>query len=374
MDQTTLPRLSLFDLLARCWTLKSPVARIVIDTGDTAAAFACNDGRVALAPIADPEAPEQRLRMDLESGRTMIRPRERPAANPIVTDSFGPGPVPIAAIGGAGFVIGDGEGALLRLTPRGQVVRLLKSGAAAVTALAAHPASGCVAVIRGTAVALYAETDLALVAQIETAVPATGLAFSPDGARIAIAGSGGLTIWRVKEGGAVVHHDIALLSAPVWSADGNWIAAATVSGGLGIVAPATGRCGLVDGFPAPPRSVGFSVAADALVTSGAYRLAGWSMAAPPLDGCTAGALRTGRPGLVLVDSVAPHPLRDLAAAGYRNGALTLARIGQADEMELRSGDAAAVTALAWSRSGDRLAVGCADGSAAVVGLPKQLFK
>ncbi|OWK20359.1 hypothetical protein AJ88_31680 [Mesorhizobium amorphae CCBAU 01583] len=112
---------------------------------------------------------------------------------------------------------------------------------------------------------------------------------------------------------------------------------------------------------------------NALFASGAFRIAGWSMAAPPVGGEASGALETGRAGLVLVEAVAAHPEKKLIAAGYADGRITIAQIGARDELLVRP-LGSAVTALAWSGDGQHLAVGAVDGTAAIVTFPSQMFK
>ncbi|QND58871.1 WD40 repeat domain-containing protein [Mesorhizobium huakuii] len=127
------------------------------------------------------------------------------------------------------------------------------------------------------------------------------------------------------------------------------------------------------GFHRPVRTVCWSQPANALFASGAFRIAGWSMTAPPFDGETSGALETGRAGLVLVEAVAAHPEKRLIAAGYANGRITIAQIGARDELLVRP-LGSAVTALAWSGDGRHLAMGSVDGTAAIVTFPAQMFK
>ena len=383
MNQSTLPRTSLFDLLARSWTLGAAATEIRFDARETAVAFAMADGRVALMPTADPEAPDLRIRIELDSGRTTIKPREAAPAAPILTESFGAGAVPFAVSGEMGFVLADAEGAVLRLTPRGQVLRLIKGQGAAITALATHPASRRIALAGNGAVLLCDEAASTPFAARDADCDGAGLTFSPDGRQLALAGPGGVTLWATDGDADPQHYAIRAASAPVFSADGAFLAGTDTGGGLWLLETATGRQGRIGDYPAPPRSIAFSAAVPALLTSGAYRVAGWSMANPSLDGAAGGApgdhaaqgaLRTGKPGLVLVEAVATHPGRDLVAAGFGNGIVTVARIGQADEMLLRPDATAPVTTLAWSPSGNRLAVAGGDGFAALAELPKQLFK
>ena len=77
---------------------------------------------------------------------------------------------------------------------------------------------------------------------------------------------------------------------------------------------------------------------------------------------------------MVVERVAAHPSRDLIAAGYANGQVGVMRLGQRDELLVRQDGGGAVTALAWSPDGEHLALGTADGLAAVVSFPPHLFK
>ena len=158
-----------------------------------------------------------------------------------------------------------------------------------------------------------------------------------------------------------------------WSRDGIWLACGLEAGGFALVSLAEGRADIVAGFPSPVRTVCWSQPANALFASGAFRIAGWSMTAPPVGGETSGVLETGRAGLVLVEAVAAHPEKKLIAAGYANGRITIAQIGGRDELLVRP-LGSAVTALAWSGDGRHLAMGSVDGTAAIVTFPAQMFK
>ena len=158
----------------------------------------------------------------------------------------------------------------------------------------------------------------------------------------------------------------------VWSDDGGFLAASCGEAGLALVGLSDGRFGAIGGFPAPPRSIAFSGPADALVASGAHRIAAWDLDRPPFDGDRSGALETGRAGMVAVVAVAAHPRRRLVAAGYANGQIAVAEIGRRDELILKpSGPAPA--ALAWSADGRMLAIAAEDG-VSLVTLPDALFK
>lgn len=64
----------------------------------------------------------------------------------------------------------------------------------------------------------------------------------------------------------------------------------------------------------------WSLPENALFASGAFRIAGWSVTAPPLGGETSGALETGRAGLVPVEPVAaPQEENDSSRLCQRAG-------------------------------------------------------
>jgi WD40 repeat protein len=202
-----------------------------------------------------------------------------------------------------------------------------------------------------------------------------GLAFSPNGRNLAFASAEGLSAWKV-DGAAGALREIsfpARVQSIRWSGDGTWLACALESGGFGLVSMVDGGSAIVAGFPAPVRTACWSAAANALVTSGAFRITAWSMSAPPLGGDNSGALETGRAGLFAVETVAAHLDKKLVAAGYADGRIAVAQIGGRDELVVRP-SGGAVTALAWSGDGRHLAAGAADGSAAIVTFPPQMFK
>ncbi len=158
----------------------------------------------------------------------------------------------------------------------------------------------------------------------------------------------------------------------VWRDDGTWLVATCGAAGLALLDLARDRFGAVGGFPTPPRSAAFSEAANALVASGAFRIAAWDLARPPFDGERAGALETGRPGLVPVVEVATLPRRKLAAAAYANGQIVIAALGLRDELILQAAGPEPA-ALAASIDGRMLAIAAGD-RVSLVSLPDALFK
>jgi len=375
MNQQTMQNLTLFDLLARTWQRPSAIADLRFSADGSAVAFTSVDGTVAIAAVADNEPPEARIRVSNDLGQTTIRPREKPAVPLIATAAFAEGDVPLTTHPHSGFLVGAASGEVLHLSAGGEVANPLVRIDGPIVAIDHSARAGTTAVSNGHDVFLSQSGSGATRLERDETSSTDSLAFSPGGRRLALGLGEGLSIWAV-EGDAALIRDVSLPARPVsirWSHDGTWLACGLETGGLGLVSIADGQADIVEGFPSPVRTVCWSSPANALFASGAFRIAGWSMTAPPVGGETSGALETGRAGLVLVEVVAAHPEKKLIAAGYANGRITVAQVGMRDELLVRP-LGSAVTALAWSGDGRHLAMGAVDGTAAIVTFPAQMFK
>ena len=373
MNQTLAPPLSvqppLYDLLARSWSLPAAVTSACFDLAGKSCAFALDDGRLALMPLDDADSALNRVRVEADSGRSLIRAREKPPGPPLLTEGLAEGAPMLAASGIAGFLVAGRCGSLYRVTPRGQVLRLARPEHG-ILALASD-GRGRLALAFADKVSLHDETDMAPRGAVPTHGPAHGLAFAPDLDLLAIQTATGLML-RGPHGPAQLIEQEGT-GTLVFSADGTWLAGSTCQG-FWLRRSSDGKRASLGNFRQPPRSLAFSRAADAVFASGAFRLAGWSLATPPFDAPATGALRSGGAGLVLTESVAAHPTRNLVASGRADGAVLIVQVGRPDEMLLRHGQGSAVTALAWSQDGLHLAMGTAEGGAALLALPPQLFR
>lgn len=375
MNQHAIQNLTLFDLLARSWRRPSAVADLRFSTDGSTVAFTCVDGTVAIAAVADQEPPESRIRVSGDLGQTTIRPREKLPAPLIATAALGDGDVPLASYLRSSFLVGTAAGEAVHLSADGNVMETLVKIDRPIVAIDHSDRPALTAVSNGQDIFLSRGGGDAVRLQHGTTSSTEAIAFSPDGRHLACGFDDGLSIWALEDGAAPMR-DISLSARPVsmrWSGDGIWLACGLETGGFALVSLADGRADIVTGFPSPVRTMCWSQPANALFASGAFRIAGWSMTAPPVDGETSGALETGRAGLVPVETVAAHPAKKLIAAGYANGRITIAQIGARDELLVRP-LGSPVTALAWSGDGLHLAVGTVDGTAAIVTFPAQMFK
>lgn len=120
----------------------------------------------------------------------------------------------------------------------------------------------------------------------------------------------------------------------------------------------------MNGYPCKPRSLSWSRRGDWLATSGATDILLWSFRTKkgPMGTSPLSLARRSVP----VSLVAFHPLNAYVAAGYQDGAILLARQDDMKELIVRRAKGDAVTGLAWSRNGRRLAYGTEDGATGLV--------
>lgn len=365
---------ALFDLLARSWTLEAPVASIAMDRAGKTAAFALADGRVALALLEEAESPISRLRIEGDTGRAAIRPRKNPPAHPRLTAPLAEGPLRLVPSAKLGFIAASPAGDLIRITPAGQTIALNKGGEP-LTAIASD-GRGRLGLAHDGRVRLVEEEGLAKIRSLLTPGAARSLSFAPGesggGSLLAIQLEKQLMLWSAD--GEVEDLPLGGAGPLAFSPGGAWLAGADAADGCWLLRLADGASGRLGPFRAPPAALSFTAEDREFFASGAFRAAGWSLATPPLEDPGLGALRSGRAAPVLVERVAAHPKLHLVACGAADGAVTLIRPGQPDELMLRNGEGEAISALAWSPCGLHLAVGAANGSAAIATLPPQMFK
>lgn len=120
----------------------------------------------------------------------------------------------------------------------------------------------------------------------------------------------------------------------------------------------------MDGYPSKTRMFSWDKRARWLATSGANAAIVWPFVGklgpqgkPPLQ-----------PGerAALVTAVAFHPTEEVLAIGYADGAAMIVRFADQLGMDLDETGEGAVTALAWSADGKRIALGDAAGRGAIV--------
>lgn len=357
--------LQLFDLIAREWQLPSPATEVLFNASNTAVAFGCADGSIHLANTSDPSSPNKRTRRAVDSGRMTIAPREGHVSPLRKADHTDGRSSTIGRHGQTNFTFAKDNGRINTLTPGGLSVHLPQRAAARVQAVAARREGEIIARASGSSVQVGTGVDDLTLAHPDKV---HAMAWSPDVGTLAVAHAEGLRLWTM--GTTPVARDIALPAVPtvaVWSDDGIHLAVLLETDGFCLMAGDGTEMQHFGSFPAAVRTVGFNLARQTVVASGAYRPAAWSLKGRQ-------NLISGKSGLILIEAVATCPTRNLVAVGYANGLVSLAEIGQPTEILLRENTGAAIAGLAWSGCGNFLALAGADGSAALVEFPEAMFK
>ncbi|MBR0873342.1 WD40 repeat domain-containing protein [Bradyrhizobium tropiciagri] len=371
MDTMEAETATLYELLGRHWTVGAAVTNAVFDPAGDGVGFALADGGLAIAPLQDGEPPQDRCRIALDQGRMTISPRRKPVP-PLMRVSIGDAPLQLASLGKSGFVTGEG-GQLLDVSASG-ITRVAANRGAGIDLLAAVPDGGVLAACDGTIIFYRADGDVGWLQQ-RAGGRVSAMAVAPDGRRFALGTDGGVL---VRSFGArpepVASYVLGSVSTLSWSPDGNWLAASIAGADITLVRLADSRIVRIANYPAEVASLSWSADSGILVTSGGYRMVAWDVTS--LDGGSdrPASVVTGHAGFVLVETVEMHPDRPLVAAGYSDGRVVVARIGQGDELIVKSPGRGAVQVLRWSRDGQHLAVGTRDGEAAVVTFPPHIFK
>lgn len=376
MVENSATGLSLFTLLARDWVLEDAVPETAFNFDDTAVAFRLESGKLALASTKDAESPKIRTRLDLETGRTTIRPRKNPVAPLLKPDVTAQRDLPIVRFGPQGFAVVDKQSTVQQVTAGGNVVVRLKPDDTPVTSVASSVSGDRLAVARGSRIVLYATGDMTALSEVVLDHPVACQALSPDGRILAAWGGKSLSLIDIQTPTAAPQviecdGDITEIS---WQASGDHLSCASADKSIYIINRAAGTAQRVEGFPTPVRNTAFNEEGNALLASGAFRLVGWDSNDLPQNDQPGTPLFSGKPGLVAINVIAAHPKRSLVASGYANGLVTIASTGTADEMMLHQEKAAEVSGLCWSKTGEHLAIGFSTGKAAIVTFPEQMFK
>jgi len=373
--------MSLFDLLAREWIVDAGIAQSTFSRDDSAVLFRTLSGKVAMVSTKDAESPGSRTRIEGDTGRTTIRQRRNPVPAPRIATAMVSSQLPVVRFGQGGFAAVDTEGAVQLITSRGHCIEKVRPDGFAISSLCGDDEGDTLAVAFQSRVSVYRTATMDVRAEVRRDRPVRCMALDPTLRTLAvrddecmelvdIGGSGDFS--GKKFPGKI--EGVRNVTRMTWDSSGRYLACASSDKAFHVVDTDAGTIQRVDNYPSHVGVVDFCETGKALVTSGAYRLAGWAIDDLPQGEHPGTPLTTGKAGLVIIDTIAAHPSRSLVASGYASGLVTISCIGTTQELMVHREHSSRVTSLMWSNDGEHLAIGFSSGKAAVVSFPDRFFK
>jgi hypothetical protein len=346
----------LLDVLGGGWSLGVPV--VAADWDADLAGFALRDGSVVLARAEWEGGPVLAAR---PAGGLELRPGEPPP--PLAREAARPdGCLTLRAFKGHGFLCGGDSGTLGRVgTNLNQTIAEPPAAKAEHFAIAA---GGQYATALGRRVEIFDASGFDVPARV------VALLFDPAGKRLAVADEAGVTLWSAEDRCRL--ETFARPCALAWAPDGAHLACGLENGAARLWHLNRGDSSAaitLNGDGAAARSLAFSPDGRTLAVSGGARVLCWNLNAPGTPPIPCGI--TAR---VPIAVVAWHPSRAMIAAGTGNGAVMLTEPAGRDALHVRGEGGGAVTVLAWSADGSRLAIGTDGGDLGVLPLPDALFR
>ena len=192
-----------------------------------------------------------------------------------------------------------------------------------------------------------------------------GLAFSPNGKRLAASHYNGVSLWwlNAKESAPVILAHKGSHLPVLWHPDGKSLVTAMQENALHGWRLADGAEMHMQGYRAKSLSLAFAPKGRYLATSGAEQAICWPFFGGGPWGKTPLAL--GGRDTRLVTRVAPHPRDELVAVGYEDGMIILAPLDGRMEIMIRPphpDPLASIVGLVWNAAGNCLFAAQENGS------------
>lgn len=189
-----------------------------------------------------------------------------------------------------------------------------------------------------------------------------GMAFAPNGKRLAVSHYNGVALWWTKSQDSTAQTLLWKGShlAVQWHPAGDYLMTSMQENSLhGWRMKDLSELRMA-GYPGKIHSFGFSHKGKWLVTSGADQVICWPFTGSGPQGKPPLAL--GIPEGLPCTAVAPNPLDDMTAAGFASGRVILALYEDRLPVQLLAPDYAPVSALGWAPTGEHLISAHEDGN------------
>ncbi|HEY0053186.1 MAG TPA: WD40 repeat domain-containing protein [Caulobacteraceae bacterium] len=270
----------------------------------------------------------------------------------------------VAHPSGEGVVTGGDDGKVVWSRPDEAVV--LATARGWVDAVAAAPATGLVAFASGRTASVLDAADPHFRRDFAHERSVAGLAFDPKGRRLACATYGGAALWfaRIAEQKPHLLRWAGAHNLIAFSPDGRFLVSAMAENQLHTWRMQDAKDLRMGGYPAKIRSLSFGAGGAILATSGAHGAIVW-----PFTGANGPmgkeASEVGYDETSTTVRTAAAPAAPVIAAGTDDGRVWVANLKASGLERLKADKGPAVSALAISADGKRLAWGDEDGRAGV---------
>ena len=270
---------------------------------------------------------------------------------------------------GAGVITGGDDGKLVWSRPEGgQTLSTVKGRW--IDAVDASPESGLIAFAAGRDLKVLDSADPAFERTFSHERSAAGVAFDAKGRRIVVATYGGVSLWyaRIAEQKPTQLKWAGSHISALFSPDGKFVISAMQENQLHGWRVADAKDLKMGGYPSKVKSMAFLSKGLLLATSGAPGAVVWPFAGAggPM-GKEASEINFDESALVA--RVAATPSEGVLAAGLDDGRVWACRLTSRHIEPVKAEKGAAITALALTPDGRRIAWGDEDGGAGTAELP-----
>lgn len=318
--------------IARQWALGVNINTLIVNTPGTLVAAALGDGRLAL--LAADETPQEPHSVQVHDGVGLS----------------------LAACGEA-FISGGDDGRLVRIEAGAEPRILHHAQGKWIDHAAADAKGSCIAFAMGKQLSILREKESAPTAPLIHPSSVGGLAFSPNGKRIAASHHNGVSLWWSN----AQTQSPTLLSwkgshlAVSWHPDGKILMTAMQDNALHGWRLSDMNEMRMQGYAGKIHAMDWTPRGKWLATSGAPQAICWPFFGGGPWGKTPLAL--GHDRGIMARMVAANPKDDLVAIGYQDGMIELAPLDGRPGVMIHppvDGDGCAVTGLVWNAAGDCL--------------------